>query len=380
MPKLPFKRKPADDAASLSSYIPTQMVDYTSLPPIEEDTALTRFNRLPLIARIGAVLLPILLLAGATWGVWQSLSGTPKTQAKAPTPVVEISKAQVVSRDAIAVEAQTKNVAQGTKVSARLLSGEEALGWADAEQSTATVQNGAISLRMTKAAAWETVLTSEMTYTIELTVGEAASAVTARSPLNVPEKLASTFFGPEATPAPSPSPTQTPAPTPTPEPTVVAGPPTLSVVVDSTMLISPTLRSAAIGSVQVGATFEPMLRSEDNKWFLVKQAEQVGWLHADQIKIDPQAGAKVASVRPDPAKVKAGPLTATVFNGGNIRYRPNVQTGTVLGQLHAGQMVTLTAKTADGNWYKVVAEEAEGWVSQSLLTIDAAVAAKVPNG
>jgi uncharacterized protein YgiM (DUF1202 family) len=146
------------------------------------------------------------------------------------------------------------------------------------------------------------------------------------------------------------------------------------------MLISPTLRSAAIGSVQVGATFEPMLRSEDNKWFLVKQAEQVGWLHADQIKIDPQAGAKVASVRPDPAKVKAGPLTATVFNGGNIRYRPNVQTGTVLGQLHAGQMVTLTAKTADGNWYKVVAEEAEGWVSQSLLTIDAAVAAKVPNG
>lgn len=381
MPKLPFKRKPADDAASISAYIPSQMVDYTSLPPIEEDTALTRFNRMPLIARIGAILLPILLLLGATWGVWQALSGTPETQAQAPeTPVVTISKAQAVSREAIAVEGQAEHVTPGSKVSARLLSGEEAIAWADPEQSTATVQNGTIELRMSKADSWEAALTSDITYTVELTVGEGEKAVTARSPLIVPEMLAGAFFGPkvEPTPIPSPSPTPEPTPAPTPEAPVVTGPPTLAVVVDSTMLISPTLRTAEIGAVQTGATFEPMLRSDDSKWFLVKQGEQVGWLYADQIKIEAEAASRVASVRPDPAKVEAGPLKATVFNGGNIRYRPNVQTGTVLGQLHARQVVTLSAKTADGNWYKVIAPEAEGWVSSSLLTIDAAVAARVP--
>lgn len=379
MPKLPFKRKPADDAASISSYIPSQMVDYTSLPPIEEDTALTRFNRMPLIARVGAILLPILLLLGATWGVWQALSGTPDTQAQAPkTPVITISKAQAVSREAIAVEGQAENVAPGTKVSARLLSAEEAIDWADAEQSTATVQNGSIELRMSKADSWEAALTSDITYTVELTVGEGEKAVTARSPLTVPEMLAGAFFGPKVEPTPAPSPSPSPTPEPTPEPTVVAGPPTLSVVVDSTMLISPTLRTAEIGGVQAGASFEPMLRSDDSKWFLVKQGEQVGWLHADQVKIDGAAAAKVASVRPEPAKVEAGPLKATVFNGGNIRYRPNVQTGTVLGQLHARQTVTLSARTADGSWYKVIAPEAEGWVSSSLLTIDQAVLAKVP--
>ncbi|HEY0605693.1 MAG TPA: SH3 domain-containing protein [Herpetosiphonaceae bacterium] len=381
MPKLPFKRKPADDAASISAYIPSQMVDYTSLPPIEEDTALTRFNRMPLIARIGAILLPILLLVGATWGVWQALSGTPETQAQAPeTPVVTISKAQAVSREAIAVAGQTEHVTPGTKVSARLLSGEEAIDWADPEQSTATVENGTIELRMSKADSWEAALTSDITYTVELTVGEGEKAITARSPLTVPEMLAGAFFGPkvEPTPIPSPSPTPSPTPEPTPEPPVVTGPPTLAVVVDSTMLISPTLRTAEIGGVQAGTTFEPMLRSDDSKWFLVKQGEQVGWLHADQIKIETEAAARVTSVRPDPAKVEAGPLKATVFNGGNIRYRPNVETGTVLGQLHARQAVTLSARTADGSWYKVVAPEAEGWVSSSLLTIDPAVAAQVP--
>ena len=61
MPKLAFKRKSADETTSLSAYLPTQMVDYTSLPPIEDDTARTRFGRMPLVARMAAVLLPLIL-------------------------------------------------------------------------------------------------------------------------------------------------------------------------------------------------------------------------------------------------------------------------------------------------------------------------------
>jgi len=72
-------------------------------------------------------------------------------------------------------------------------------------------------------------------------------------------------------------------------------------------------------------------------------------------------------------------LTATVFNGGNIRRQPkvtNVQSD-VLGQLHAGEIVTLLERSEDSAWYRVKAPEAEGWVSATLLTVDPAIAKQV---
>jgi SH3-like domain-containing protein len=84
-----------------------------------------------------------------------------------------------------------------------------------------------------------------------------------------------------------------------------------------------------------------------------------------------------------PAEPTATPvpqLTATVFNGGNIRKEPRVSNiqGDVLGQLHAGEVVTLLERTNDSAWYRVQAPEAEGWVSATLLTIDPEVARQVP--
>jgi uncharacterized protein YgiM (DUF1202 family) len=70
-------------------------------------------------------------------------------------------------------------------------------------------------------------------------------------------------------------------------------------------------------------------------------------------------------------------LTATVYNGGNIRDTPSLKSK-VLGQLHAKQTVTLTEKTANGKWYHVIAPEATGWVSASLLSINPDIAAQVP--
>ncbi len=68
--------------------------------------------------------------------------------------------------------------------------------------------------------------------------------------------------------------------------------------------------------------------------------------------------------------------TATVFNGGNIRDLPTLQ-GAVLGQLRAGQSVTLHRRTANSLWYEVTAPAGAGWVHASLLTIDPSVAARI---
>ena len=68
---------------------------------------------------------------------------------------------------------------------------------------------------------------------------------------------------------------------------------------------------------------------------------------------------------------------ATVSNGGNIRQAPNLK-ATILGQIHAGQIVFLLKRSADSRWFYVAAPEATGWVSASLLSIPAGVAERIP--
>jgi hypothetical protein len=92
----------------------------------------------------------------------------------------------------------------------------------------------------------------------------------------------------------------------------------------------------------------------------------------------PTAAAPTAAPTAQPTP--APELTATVFNGGNIRKQPKVTTNKadVLGQLHAGEVVTLLERSADGAWYRIKAPAAEGWVSATLLTVNADVAKQVP--
>lgn len=73
----------------------------------------------------------------------------------------------------------------------------------------------------------------------------------------------------------------------------------------------------------------------------------------------------------------SGGLTASVFNGGNIRQVPNAR-GAVLGQLHAGETVALVETTVDGVWYHVTAPETSGWVHVSLLTVPSELLSRVP--
>jgi uncharacterized protein YgiM (DUF1202 family) len=83
-----------------------------------------------------------------------------------------------------------------------------------------------------------------------------------------------------------------------------------------------------------------------------------------------------ATAAPEPTAAPA--LTATVFNGGNIRPQPQLGACDGCPQLHAGETVTLLEKTDNGRWYRVTAPEGEGWVSVTLLRIDAQVADQVP--
>jgi flagellar FliL protein len=91
----------------------------------------------------------------------------------------------------------------------------------------------------------------------------------------------------------------------------------------------------------------------------------------------PPATAAEPTAPPEPTATAAISLTASVFNGGNIRPEPRIQACSCP-QLHAGEVVQLLEKTADGKWFRVIAPEGTGWVSVTLLRIEAGVARQVP--
>jgi hypothetical protein len=70
-------------------------------------------------------------------------------------------------------------------------------------------------------------------------------------------------------------------------------------------------------------------------------------------------------------------FTATVAHGGNVREKP--VSGNPIDQIKEGETVQLLAKTPDGTWYQIKnIRNKTGWASQTLLTIDPAIAEQVP--
>lgn len=394
MPKLPFKRTPASEPSVLDAYIPSQTVDYTVLPPLENDDAETGLRRLPKPLLIAMVVLPLLLVGFGAWALWGYLT----TPAAAPVvhqpPSVTISSARVVSRDAIMVEAQSQHVENGVPVQAQVLVNKEPVDWFAPASKATTVQNGRISVRLQKSDPART-LDSKTTYRVALTVGNGTPMASAQADVAVPEQVASAFYAvatptpvpPTATPEGSRAPQDQPTSVPSGEPSAPVvftngAPLTMEVKLPATVLVSPTLKSAEIGQIEAGASIAPIARSADNNWLLVRQQFedwQVGWLSAKYVAADANIAA-VRSIRPPPAAIDAVPLKAKVGNGGNIRFTPDLRSGTVLGQLHAGQTVGLREKTSNGAgvWYHVLAPEGEGWVHALLLSIAPDVVTQVP--
>ncbi len=377
MPKLPWKRgDTGSEQPAINAYLPVQPVDYTSMPVVEDEGRLAAFWKLPALVRIMILVLPLLMIAGGAWALLQFAgSSHAQTVVSKPAPEIKLGEARVVNPSEIAIEGETRNVPDGAKITAQLLVDDEIADWADPKANGAIVQGDRIKLRLRKASSWADHLEATSVYSVELNIAS-DPPVTATQSLVVPARLADAFYGKPPVETATPEPTKTPPPPPT--PTTDPGPPTLVVGTNATMLISPTLGTGVVSQPAGGGKLQPLMRTPDTRFFLVKDGTAVGWMPASQVQIDAAQAERITVTTPSEAAVRAGPMHATVSNGGNIRFHPNVKTGTVLAQMHAGESVTLNGRTPDGTWFHVVAPSAEGWVSVTLLAIDPRIGANVP--
>jgi SH3-like domain-containing protein len=141
----------------------------------------------------------------------------------------------------------------------------------------------------------------------------------------------------------------------------------------------PSMRGQVLGQLHAGQVVQLMERTADATWFYVNAPEATGWVSATLLTLYeglsqnvPITGQTTAA----PAQTNA--LTARVYNGGNVRATPNTK-GAVLDQINAGETVTLIQQTRDGVWYQITnIRGVTGWVHRTLLTIDPAIAKRVP--
>ncbi len=176
------------------------------------------------------------------------------------------------------------------------------------------------------------------------------------------------------------------------EPEIAPGMPTATVFNGGNIRSAPSLQGAVLGQLQAGETVRLQEQTADGTWYRVEAPATAGWVSATLLTVDPAVAAQVPVTgqaapalpvvpeEPEAAVAPSDPtgLTATVFNGGNVRAFPTLQ-GKVMDQIHAAETVQLVAKTSDGSWYKITNPRNQtGWVSVTLLTVDPAVAAQVP--
>jgi hypothetical protein len=326
MPLPPQKPGKTTPELRVSSYLPAHTVDDTLLPEVEDEGFAGMLRDLPRVARAGVVVLPLLLFIFLGWGVSRVL-GEPSADGSG----LALHEGRTATPSLIGIAPQA---------------------------ILATVEPGATTAEAT------TTVTTALTLTPAPTLDPAPT------------------LAPTLTPAPTSTPTLDPTPAPAPPTPAPATPEPARVVaaVRASLLISPTMGSGIVVQVPAGTAYEPLLRTPDAQWFLVREGEQVAWLAAGESTIEPDAVARVPVTTPSPEAVAAGPLRATAVNGANIRFLPNTLRGAVLGQVQAGDVVTLQARSANGQWYRVVAPAADGWVGARLLDVPPEVAASLPVG
>jgi hypothetical protein len=308
-----------------------QAVDYTSLPYEEPTNLGDRLREAPIGVKLLLALVPIAVIVAAVvlWLTFFNNTGPGVATVPTPSPPPTITNvtARLASASRIVVDADT-NLPDTTQVSAAMKDSDQDLPWFNKDAINTTISNGRITVVLEQANnAPKPTSNQEQFVTLIATVGDqVVSSEPAK--LTVPALYKADFYRDVAAVQPTTAPTAAPTAAPA-QPTAAPTAP-----------IEPTVTPTAT-----------------------------------LLTIDPEVAKQVSTSAPP-----ATGLSATVFNGGNVRARP--VTGKPLDQIHAGETVQLLAKTSDGGWYQISytrdGKPITGWVSVTLLKIDPAVAKQVP--
>lgn len=316
--------------------IPTdfdQVHDYTAAATQEGGTWQAKLLALPLPAKIAMGGVPLLLILGTVVALTLNPNKPPPT----PPPPTKKYTLTITKADLVSQEPQTINVLadtdlpEGISVTAKLLDEEQKpFPWPKRGTTLTEVVKSKVTLRLlkdpeelgaTKGTTYTVLLEAKVPVTKTKTLKVNETLVTATHTLNVPKLFEEAFFTEDKK------------------------------VLKATPYISPT----TIASTNVlTSTHEVSPTTE--------------------VAMKPTA-ITTPTVTPAP---KATGLTATIFNGGNVRTQPALGKN-VAYLINANEEVTLLQKTANGLWYKIKNSQGqEGWIHNTLLVFDRKLANQVP--
>jgi flagellar FliL protein len=426
-----YRRSKSDTLADVPPPDIGELVDYTSMP--EEPEPQSWQERLAGLSTANKVLLalvPLILIGAVVALVLMLTSPGGGTAAEAPPPTPEpgitLEQATLVNPTTINLVGDT-TLPAGTSIRVSMLEdGDDFSDWLQAEETTFEADGSDFSQRIGKDPNGPDA-TPDTSHTVVLTAEVGDEEVSASVELTIPGPYQSAFYEspPTPTPArPTPRPTPTTAPdptpaeeedepTPTPEPQPAQGAVAVTVGNGGNVRSEPNAGAAIVGQVALNDTVEIIEKTPDDIWYRIRfgQDDTTGWTHyvvlqmgQDVINQIPVQG---AATTPDPtptpaddpdtppaddpdtppaddpdtppADVGSTGLMVDVFNGGNVRSEPTLNSRAIVGTINAGEQVELLQKTSDSIWYQVNTEtDTVGWVHNSLLTIPDDIAAQVP--
>ncbi|NOK60727.1 MAG: hypothetical protein GFH27_549289n291 [Chloroflexi bacterium AL-W] len=404
-------RRRAKDAEIIPPPEVGDSVDYTSLTYEEPTTWSDRFRQASPAAKALLVLLPLVLLAsiGIIYFAFLYQPGATATsetpEEVAPPPEISDASALVAGANRILVQADT-TLPGGTTVSAIMRENNEDFTWFNTTNATAQVRNNAIRMSLSRQDEASTPdEDAEYTIVLSATLSDGETINFDPIELEIPAPNQASFFQqaaiaateeePTEEPAPEPTatPTEEPAPEPTEAPTEVPVERTATVFNGGNVRAAPNIGGQVLDQINANESVELLEQTADGTWYRITNERGVeGWVSVTLLSIDASIAEEVpiegqAAEEPEESDDQDAPetlpteptgLTAVVFNGGNVRSAPNIS-GEVRDQIDANETVQLLERTADGTWYRIRNErEVEGWVSVTLLTIDASVVEQVP--
>jgi flagellar FliL protein len=299
-----------------------ETVDYTSMEMQEPTGWRERFTNLSLASKILVFVVPLLLVVAVVVLILL-LPGGQNGQVSQPTPApppeITVTEARLVGINPQRMRINaTSTLPEGTEVTAQMIVDEAPLAWFTPDVTSSVEAGGDLEWTLTKAEDGPVPPQgTEPVVQLQATV-DGQEVVSNAQPVVIPEVpgYADAFFG-EAVAEVQPTPTEEEEPTPSATP------------------------------------------EEEPEEETPEEAEPTE--------------APTATANPI-----SGDLVATVTNGGNVREEP-LLIDNVVAQINAGEQVEIQGRTPNGLWYFIRnVRNNEGWASGTLLSIDPAIAARVP--